>query len=238
MALTNVVLVSQIAGYFVGLILSLCIMVPMSMHVHEFNGHCLLFSGGEWQETDGQFNVQWASMAYCNYVIAIGVLLFVVCLVQIYRLSMLLYRDNDSSFFSAFLEATGCALLCAMLVCAAITVTLGFMTWCRNITDRFPSCDVAAGQDIDKKDNIYTNNFYMEIGTVQFGAWGAFATCVGLAVFSTLKLCRYHQLENIRVSMFRERQRLVNESPPTSTPPVRARRPHPQTQPQDIEEER
>lgn len=27
-----------------------------------------------------------------------------------------------------------------------------------------------------------------------------------------LKLCRYHQLENIRVSMYRERQRLINEN--------------------------
>lgn len=60
----------------------------------------------------------------------------------------------------------------------------------------------------------------------KFGAWAAFATWVGLAVFSTLKVCRYHQLENIQVSMYRERQRLVNESgSPTaaegrSTPPV------------------
>lgn len=54
--------------------------------------------------------------------------------------------------------------------------------------------------------------------TFQFGAWASFATWVGLAVFSTLKVCRYHQLENIQVSMYRERQRLVNDSGSPSAP--------------------
>ncbi|OWR40867.1 hypothetical protein KGM_212825 [Danaus plexippus plexippus] len=206
MALTNVLLLSQIAGYVIGLILSLCIIVPMSMHQDEFSGHCLLFSKGTWQEEDGQLLVAWGSRAYCTYVIAVGVLM----------LSMFMYRGTDSSFLSAFMEAVGCAVLCALAVSAASMVTLGFITWCQNIVERFPSCEDATGQDIDKKDKISTHGFYIELGTAQFGAWGAFATWVGLAVFSTLKLCRYHQLQNIQVSMYRERQRLVNEG---STPP-------------------
>lgn len=36
MALTNVLLISQVAGYVVALILSLCIIVPMNLHQHEF----------------------------------------------------------------------------------------------------------------------------------------------------------------------------------------------------------
>lgn len=71
---------------------------------------------------------------------------------------------------------------------------------------------MAAGQAIDKQDGINTTNFYIELGTAQFGVWGSFATWVGLSVFALLKLCRYHQLENIRVSMYRERQRLINEN--------------------------
>ncbi|KAJ0173415.1 hypothetical protein K1T71_010564 [Dendrolimus kikuchii] len=229
MALTNVLLLSQIAGYLVGLILSLCIVVPMSMHQDEFNGHCLLFSNGTWQEEDGQLLVEWANRAYCNYVIIVGMVMLIVCCVQIYRLSMLMYRGEDSTFLSAFLEAVGCTVLCGFAMSAAQIVTLGFMTWCKTIVERFPSCEAAAGQDLDHKDKISTFGFYMEIGTAQFGAWAAFATWVGLAVFSTLKVCRYHQLENIQVSMYRERQRLVNESgSPTaqdhegrSTPPLR-----------------
>ncbi|KAL4707359.1 hypothetical protein ACJJTC_005288 [Scirpophaga incertulas] len=226
MALTNVLLLSQIAGYVIGLILSLCITVPMSMHQDEFNGHCLLFSKGVWQETDGQLLVTWASRCYCDYVIAVGVVMFAICLVQIYRLSMFMYKGTDSSFLSAFVEALVCGVVCALAVPAAAFITLGFMSWCTNIVQRFPSCEDAAGQDIDKKDKISTNGFYIEIGTAQFGAWGAFATWVGLAVFSTLKVCRYHQLQNIRVSMFRERQRLVHEGDAASNastpPPQRA----------------
>lgn len=104
MALSNIVLLCQVAGYVVSMILSLCIVVPMSLHQDEFRlilnspviniyenlfffcrGHCLLFSTGVWKETDGQFNVNWASQAYCNYTIFVGLVLFLVSLVQIYR---------------------------------------------------------------------------------------------------------------------------------------------------------
>lgn len=73
-------------------------------------------------------------------------------------------------------------------------------------------CELAAGQDIDHADKIKTDNFYIQLGTAQFGIWGSFATWVGLSVCALLKLCRYHQLENLRVSMYRERQRLINEN--------------------------
>lgn len=54
------------------------------------------------------------------------------------RLSMFMYKGIDSSFLSAFLEAVGCILLCGLAVSAAVMVTLGFMTWCQNIVERFP----------------------------------------------------------------------------------------------------
>ncbi|KAI5634580.1 hypothetical protein NE865_12705 [Phthorimaea operculella] len=167
MALTNVLLLSQIAGYVIGLILSLCVVVPMSMHQDEFNGHCLLFSRGEWQEEDGQLLVSWASTAYCHYVTVVGILMFIVCCLQIYRLSMFMYKSLDSSFLSAFNEAVGCTVMCGFAASSAVMVTLGFMSWCEKITERFPSCDAAAGQDIDHNDKLNTGGFYMEIGTVQ-----------------------------------------------------------------------
>lgn len=105
MALSNVVLLSQIAGYIVALILSLCVIVPMSLHQDDFRlvivclywmrfynfflmnfrGHCLLFSSGVWRESDGQFIVDWASQGYCNYPIFIGVIMFLVSAIQLYR---------------------------------------------------------------------------------------------------------------------------------------------------------
>lgn len=212
MAITNVLLVSQIAGYVIAFILSLCIILPMSLHQEDFKGHCLLFSTGNWQESDGQFQVSWASQAYCNYTIFVGVLLFVISAVQIYRMYMFVRKGTDSSFLSAFVDVIGSIFLCFLTVIAALMITLGFMTWCQNMTERFPSCEMVAGNSIDKKDGIDTTRFYIELGTAQFGVWASFSCWVGLSVFALLKLCRYHQMENMKVSMFRERQKLINES--------------------------
>ncbi|XP_008550415.1 transmembrane protein 179 [Microplitis demolitor] len=209
MALTNVLLISQVAGYVVASILSLCIIVPMSLHQDEFKGHCLLFSTGVWQETDGQLVVHWGSQIYCNYTIFVGLMLLITSLVQIYRLSMLMYHGEDSSFLSAFVDVVSSIFLAAVTLIAATFITLGFMTWCQCMSKRFPSCDLAAGNDIDKKDNINTSGFYIELGVAQFGAWSSLSVWVGLSVFAVLKLLKYHQLENMKVSMFRERQRLI-----------------------------
>lgn len=209
MALTNILLLSQIAGYVVALILSLCIIVPMSLHQSEFRGHCLLFSTGVWQETDGQFVAQWASQLYCNYTVFVGFLLFVASAIQIYRLSMFMKRGEDSSFLSAFIDVVSSIFLTAITLLAAILITLGFMTWCQCMTKRFPSCELAAGNDIDKADGINTSGFHIELGAAQFGAWSSLSIWVGLSVFAVLKLLRYHQLENMKVSMYRERQKLI-----------------------------
>lgn len=212
MALRNILLISQIAGYVIAFIFSLCVFIPMSLQQDEFSGHCLLFSTGIWQESDGQLKVTWASQGYCNYTIFVGILLFLVSAVQIYRLSIYLYKGIDSSFFSAFIDVLSSIILCSLTIIAALMITLGFMSWCDVMTQRFQSCELAAGQEIDKADKINTAYFYIELGTAQFGVWGSFTIWVGLTVCAVLKLCRYHQLENIRVSMYHERQKLINEN--------------------------
>ncbi|XP_071453780.1 transmembrane protein 179 [Hetaerina americana] len=210
MAFSNLLILCQMTGYIIAFILSLCITVPMSIHQDEFRGHCLLFSSGVWKEEDGQFDVNWASQAYCNYTIFVGVILFITSVVQIYRMGIFLYRGTDSSFLSAFVDVVGSVILCLMTIVAALMITLGFIVWCKNMTERFPSCQIAAGNSIDVQDKIETSGFYIEMGTAQFGAWASWACWVGLSVCALLKLCKYHQLENIRVSMYRERQRLLN----------------------------
>lgn len=72
-----------------------------------------------------------------------------------------------SSFLSAFIDVVVSISLCLMTLASALIVTLGFITWCRDMTQRFPSCEVAAGNDIDKKDAINTANFYIQMGTAQ-----------------------------------------------------------------------
>lgn len=57
---------------------------------------------------------------------------------------------------------------------------------------------------------------------LKFGAWGAFAISVGIGVIALLKLIHNHQVRNIKVSMYLERQRLVNQQnfDGRSTPPL------------------
>uniref|UniRef100_A0A6M2DXX0 Putative transmembrane protein n=1 Tax=Xenopsylla cheopis TaxID=163159 RepID=A0A6M2DXX0_XENCH len=218
MALSNVLMLSQIAGYVIALILSLCILIPMSLHHKDFNGQCLLFSNGTWQEKDGQFVADWASGSNCMYTIAMGVITLLVSLIQIYRISISAYQGNDSPFISVLIDVVISLGISAMSFIAALIITLGFIVWCQNMTQRFPSCEIAAGQDIMKSDNIDTVGFYIQLGTAQFGAWGSFACWVGLCVFAMLKLCRYHELENMRASMFRERQRVVFDEDKKDSP--------------------
>lgn len=120
-----------------------------------------------------------------------------------------MYQGEDSSFLSAFIDVISLIFLTTITLITAIIVTLGFMTWCQCMTKRFPSCELAAGNDIDKADGIETSGFHIELGAAQFGIWTSLSVWVGLSVFAVLKLLRYHQLENMKVSMYRERQRLI-----------------------------
>lgn len=153
--------------------------------------------------------VNWASKMYCNYTIVVGLVLLITSAVQIYRLSLFMYRSEDSSFLSAFVDVVTSIILTIITLIAAIIVTLGFMTWCQCMTKRFPSCELAAGNDIDKADGIDTSGFHIELGAAQFGTWSSLSIWVGLSVFAVLKMLRYHQLENMKVSMYRERQKLI-----------------------------
>jgi len=206
---TNIILYIQLAGYCIAGLLSLCITIPMSMHQDNFKGHCLLFSTGKWGELDGQFYVDWASQAYCNYTIFVGVIMLVLSATQIYRFSKFLYRGKDCSFLAAFLDVISSFLMCSMTLLAALFITLGFNIWCDQM--RFEVCADATENDIDKKDGIDTKGFYMQLFAAQFGVWLSWTVWMGLTVFSVVKLCKYHQQENMRVSMAKERKRLINE---------------------------
>ena len=49
------------------------------------------------------------------------------------------------------------------------------------------------------------------MSVAQFGIWLSFSVWVTLLTFSIVKLCRFHHQENLRVSMAKERKRLLNE---------------------------
>jgi hypothetical protein len=213
---TNIILYIQVTCYCIAAILSLCITIPMSMHQDNFKGNCLLFTTGEWQEINGLFQPNWASQAYCNFTIFVGVIMFVISATQIYRFSVFLYKGKDSSFFSAFVDVLSSVFVCSMTLTAGLFITLGVNVWCGEMTRRFENCADATSNEIFPKgtttsDTIDQSGFYVQMFTAQFGVWLSWATWCGLVVFALLKLCRYHQQENIRVSMAKERKRLINE---------------------------
>lgn len=149
---------------------------------------------------------------YCWFPVIAGILIFVISGAQIYRFTMLVMKEEESSFLALFLDVVLGCLSSVVTLTAAIIITRGFIVWCSQMNQRFPSCELADGQNITKSEvNIKTTGFYTEMGTAQFGSWGSFATWVGLSVFALLKLINNHQMRNLKVSMYLERQRLVNE---------------------------
>eukprot|EP00095_Tigriopus_kingsejongensis_P009576 snap_masked-scaffold4181_size6467-processed-gene-0.0 protein:Tk09576 transcript:snap_masked-scaffold4181_size6467-processed-gene-0.0-mRNA-1 annotation:"hypothetical protein L798_11701" len=215
---SQVILCTQGLSYLCGLILSLSVCVPMAWHQEHFKGHCLLFSTGVWQEADGQFKVDWASQAYCNFTIFVAVVQFFVALFQFIRICKYIKRGTDASFFAAFMDVLCGALVTLMTFIAAIFVTCGFKVWCGEMTRRFQTCQDATANDIDKADAIDTSGFYNQMFTAQFGIWMSFTAFCNALVFSMVKLCRYHHEENLRVSMAKERKRLINEDNVTEVP--------------------
>lgn len=208
MAFNDVMLLAQGTCNLVALILSLCSIIPLSLHLQCFKGHCLLFTTGVFGD-DGNFKAIWSSIGYCVYTLFVSSLLLIVSLVQVVRMFTLLCKGKESSFLSAFLDCIVNLILTICMFIAAILVTVGFKTWCDAIMQRFSSCDEASVMEIDKADKIQTKGFYLHIGTVQFAVWSAWVCCVLLTVLATLKLCRYHEREIIRVSMARQRQKII-----------------------------
>lgn len=209
MPVNNVLLLCQGTGYIVALMLSLCVVAPLTLNLECFKGHCLLFTTGTFGD-DGNFNANWATKGYCIYTLFIGYLTVITSLIQAVRMFSMLRKQTDSSFLSAFLDCILTVALSIVVFIASILVTLGFKTWCDAVTQRFRSCDDASIMEISKADNVQTKGFFIQIGTAQFGIWSSWVCWVLLAVLSTLKLCRYHEKEVIRVSMARQRQKIIN----------------------------
>jgi hypothetical protein len=72
-----------------------------------------------------------------------------------------------SSFLSAFCDVVVSMAMVLLTLGSALMITIGFKTWCNDIMGRFPSCNDAAVNPIDKADGIQTAGFYVQMGTAQ-----------------------------------------------------------------------
>lgn len=95
MALDNLRLLSQSAGYCVTLILSLCVVIPMIMNEASFKGNCLLFTSGQFIAGDGLFDPKWGSNFYCGFTLFVGILSLLIAGLQLVRMSIFLYKGSD-----------------------------------------------------------------------------------------------------------------------------------------------
>lgn len=212
MGLTNVILLSQAAGYSVTIILSLCVVIPMIMHEASFQGHCLLFTTGTFVSSDGSFDPQWGSGFYCGFTLFVGIISFIIALVQLVRMCIFLCKNTDGSFLSAFLDTVISIIMIILVITSAYFVTRGFSTWCSAITERFPQCEVSEVMQIRGCPDINPKGFFLEMGTVQFAIWTALVFWVMLFVLSARKVFVFHERENIIISMARERNRYAGPS--------------------------
>ena len=57
---------------------------------------CLLFTTGEFREQDGQFVPDWASGAYCYYVILMAATLILIFIMQAVRTVVFIRHDTDA----------------------------------------------------------------------------------------------------------------------------------------------
>ncbi|XP_054154283.1 transmembrane protein 179-like [Oppia nitens] len=211
MAITsNVLLLSQSAVYTVTATVSLCVWIPMSLHVYNFCGHCSLFTDGQFIEEDGRFEANWASTAYCGFTLAVGLIAFMMAFFQMIRKFMKLYKGVDSTFLSAFVETISALTMTVIVLADAVIVTKGFSVWCQSLIQRFDSCETASGVMVIGKDTgIEPKGFFVQLGSVQFGIWTLLVCWVLAVVLATRKVMIYHEKENMIVSMTRERQRHI-----------------------------
>lgn len=51
----------------------------------------------------------------------------------------MVYKELESSFLGLFFDVLFGIFLCVGVLIAAIIITLGFIVWCSDMTQRFPS---------------------------------------------------------------------------------------------------
>lgn len=95
MALQNVRLLSQSAGYCVTIILSLCVAIPMIINEASFKGNCLLFTTGEFIAGDGSFDPEWGSNFYCGFTLFVGIASLTISFIQLVRMAAFLCQGTD-----------------------------------------------------------------------------------------------------------------------------------------------
>lgn len=96
MGLGNILLLSQVVGFFISFLVSFFIFIPIAANVKDFNGHCLLYAEGNIDNTTlGYVDIQWGSDSACGFNIFMGVIIMLLSLFFLIWESIYLYKNTD-----------------------------------------------------------------------------------------------------------------------------------------------
>ncbi|XP_005987995.1 transmembrane protein 179 [Latimeria chalumnae] len=218
MALNNF-LFAQCILYFVAFLFSFITVVPLSENSNDFQGKCVLFTHGMWQNENitvekQRFVVEeWGPESACRFSTFSGILSLVFSAVQAWRMLFYLCKGHDDSFFYAFLNLLVSCFVVFVIFIASTIVSVGFNMWCDAITENgsMPnSCEEL--QDTDLELGLDNSAFYDQFAIAQFGLWAAWLIWLGITILAFLKVYHNYRQEDLLDSLIHEKELLLGKS--------------------------
>ncbi|KAJ8290379.1 hypothetical protein GJAV_G00012090 [Gymnothorax javanicus] len=218
MALDNFIF-AQCILYFLAFVFGFIAVVPLSENGDDFQGKCLLFTRGMWQNENitvakQRFIVEeWGPESSCSFITFVGIVSLVLSAVQAWRLLFFLCKGHDDSIFNAFLNLLLSSFVVFAIFVASTIVTVGFNLWCDAVTEDGTtpvSCEEV--QDIDLELGLDNSSFYDQFAIAQFGLWAAWLTWLGITMLAFLKVYHNYRQEDLLESLIHEKELLLARS--------------------------
>ncbi|XP_048393876.1 transmembrane protein 179-like [Stegostoma tigrinum] len=215
----NNFLFAQCILYFLAFLFGFIAVVPLSENGSDFQGKCLLFTSGMWQNENitvekQRFMVEeWGPESACQFTTFIGLFSLLLSAVQAWRLLFYLCKGHDDTFFATFLNLLVSTFVVFLIFVASTLVTVGFNMWCDAITEngRMPnSCEEL--QDIDLELHLDNSSFYDQFVIIQFGLWAGWVAWMAITILAFLKVYDNYRQKELLDSLVHEKELLLARS--------------------------
>ncbi|XP_056115765.1 transmembrane protein 179 [Rhinichthys klamathensis goyatoka] len=209
-------LFGQCILYFLAFIFGFIAVVPLSENGDDFQGKCLLFTEGMWQNENMTMGKQrfiveeWGPESSCRFITFVGIVSLILSAVQAWRTFFFLCKGHDYSLFHAFLNLLLSLLVVFIVFVAGTISSVGFSEWCDAVTENgaMPrSCEDL--QDTDLELGVDNSSFYDQFAIAQFGLWSAWLCWLGLTVIAFLKVYHNHRQQELLDSLVQEKELLL-----------------------------
>lgn len=197
------------AGYSITIILGISFLVFLISNLYSFGGHCLLFSGGKFED-NGDFTPVWASSFACILSILLVGISIIIASIRLVRTAVMLTKCPNTNFAMAFRMTLTALLMALGSLTVGLLVSVGLSHWCSAVEERFSQgCEAAAPSltITNNTENLDVKGFFAAMETSQFSIWSSLVVWVFILTISGCLLFMAHERANIRISMARERRR-------------------------------